>query len=180
MTAAILLAASGPLLLRMGWQRLRAPVIAGWVALAGAAALLLASEGAWGLAAGATAAMASAGLMISLAGFTSPTGREAVRRESARRPREPLRWRGIGRCLLVFVAVVPAGLAASAFFAWAAQRAAFHAGWDAADSTALALFLAPLAWASAASWQLLYGQVTKMLMAPALLTGTGAFLWAMT
>ncbi len=174
---AIILAAVGPLLLRFGWQRQRGPVIAGWLALGAAAALLTATNGAWGLAVGATASMAMGLLILAHAAWTAPAGRAAATRERQRieRPRLPLRL--IGRRVLVFVLVVPGGLLASAFLGWAAQHASVTAGWDLANATALALLLAPIAWALMTTWQMLQRSPLRMAIAPVLAAGLGMLLW---
>ncbi|WP_067733057.1 hypothetical protein [Novosphingobium naphthalenivorans] len=178
--AALALCAAGPLLLRYGWQRQRLAVIAAWAAMALAAMILGRGEGAWGLAAGATVAMASAALVLGHAAMTTPAPqRTTPARVPAPLPLPPIAGRDMARRLGVFIIVVLLDLAAALGLAWALQRALFHAGGREADTTALALFAFPLFWFAAAALQMTCKRLAAMMWAPLAALSLGAILWLM-
>ncbi len=176
--AGLVAASIGPLLLRWGWQRGRAAVIAGWGALLLAAILLALSHGAWGLAAGAVAAMAVASALLMQAALASPAPRgNGRKREAAASPRLPHDWRDTARRIAIFLIVVPLDLVAASFLACAIERMLFGAGWLEANTLTVALFAIPILWALAASWQMLCTRAVTMLAAPALFALIGGLLW---
>lgn len=188
LAAALALWAAGPVVLRYGWQRNR-PVVAGaWAILALAAVLLVRGEGAWGLAAGATCAMASAMVMLGMAAAVTPgaivrTPRAAAERGGAPPGDLPLGG-DLARRLTIFLVVVVLDLAASALLAWSVQRGLFRSGTGAADATALALFLLPLLWVAMASWQMMLDRTAAitagMMAAPISAALLGGLLWLTT
>jgi hypothetical protein len=181
LACALLLCASGPWLLRYGWQYKRSPVILAWVAMASAAITLTAGEGAWGLAAGTTAAMASASLVLAHAALvTPPPGRPPRGRIPLPLPPVPANWPDVVRRLSVFGIVAVLDLAASLWLAWTVQRALFRQGINEADTTALALFLFPLLWLTAASWQMTRTRPATMALAPCAALILGSVLWLTT
>lgn len=150
----IALAGGGVVLLRLGWQRSGIPVAAGWMAIVAALALLAVAGGTWGLAVAGSSSVCAALLLLAATAATAPAGRVAAERAVAPAAPPRLRADDVGRRLAVFLLVVPAGLVLSAAIGWTAQRAAVAGGWGAADATALALFLMPLAWGGLAGWQM--------------------------
>ncbi|MBT0667110.1 hypothetical protein HT136_01850, partial [Novosphingobium profundi] len=72
LTLGLALFAAGPVLLRLGWRGPRVWVALGWTALVLGCALVLPSDGAWGLAVGCTLASTGALALLALAGWRSP------------------------------------------------------------------------------------------------------------
>lgn len=178
LTLGLFLSLVGPVALRFGWQRSRAMVALGWLALGGAAALLVRDAGAWGLASGSTAAMASAvALLIQAALATAPPRRLASERAPGALPPEPIDWADVRRRAGIFLVVVVLDLAASLLLAWTAQRALFRTGTNAADATAFALFLLPMLWLTLVAWQMTRCRLWAMLPAPMTLLLLGGIAW---
>lgn len=172
------LCAAGPWLLRHGWQRSSAPVIAGWVALAGASLVLSSLHGAWGLATGATVAIASAASLLIHAALATPgPGREIPERIAAPLPPAGIDRHDLARRLSVFTVVVVLDLGASLWLGWSVQRACFRLGMGEANTTALALFLFPLLWLAAASWQMTCARLAAMIAPPLFGLVAGGVLW---
>lgn len=165
------------MLVRAGWGGRRAVAGAGWLLLAGTLAWLIGRDGAWGAAIAATAAMATALLILLRAAWTAPVGRvRAVRaRPSITLPR--LRAGAIGRRLAVFALVVPGGLAATALLAFGAQAGAARIGWAEADRTVMMLMLQPTAWGVLAGWQMLRSGPAAMVMPMLACAAAGLLLW---
>ncbi|MCJ2179392.1 hypothetical protein [Novosphingobium album (ex Hu et al. 2023)] len=153
-------------------------MIMAWVAMASAAITLMSGEGAWGLAAGTTATMASASLVLAHAALTTPPPGCTTRdRVALPLPPVPVSWPDACRRLGVFGIVVVLDLAASLWLAWTVQRALFRAGISEANTTALALFLCPLLWLAAASWQMICTRLAAMAMAPLAALILGSIVW---
>lgn len=174
--AALTLAIVGILLVRHGWGGKRVVALAGWAAVVAAMLILAVGDGAWGIAVGVTAAMLAAfGLLAREALRTSPT-----RTPPQRQPASvtlPHRALGVGRRLLVFLLVVPVGVAAAYVFAMGAEGAAARLGWHAADRTAVAFVAAPVAWTILASVQLIQPGPARMILPPVACAAIGLLLW---
>ena len=165
------------MLVRAGWGGRRRLAAGGWLLLAGACAWLIARDGAWGAAILATAAMATALLLLLGAAWTAPAGR-------MRPPRTPpsitlprLRIGAIGRRCAVFALVVPGGLAATVLLAFGAQAAAGRIGWMEADRTVMMLILQPTAWGVLAGWQMLRSGPMAMTTPMLACAAAGLLLW---
>lgn len=174
--AAALIAAAAIVLIRMGWGGARALALAGWALLLLALAAMTVRAGAWGIAVVVTgASIAALGVLSREAWLSKPS--------RGRPPREPAsvtlphRALGVGRRLLVFVLVVPVGLAVSQLFALGAEAAAVRAGWSAPDRTALAFFATPIAWSVLASLQMTRATPLAMIPPTLLVAAAGALLW---
>lgn len=143
-------AAGGVMLLRFAWarwQRSLALNLLAWSVVAVGLLLGAQAGGAWGVSVSSLAAIASAFLLLARAGLTSPSDKT---KPSARRAHilpdkgEPLH---LGRRFGTFALSVPVALIASVLVAIAVRTLVDWAGWQEANSTVLALFLAPLLWA---------------------------------
>jgi hypothetical protein len=152
-TAPLILGALGAglavLALRASWARKTrsaAANAAGWSLMALAAVLAGFGAGAWGVAVASLAGMGVAAVLLGIAAVTSPAGRAAASNRRVGMLPEAGEPRRIGRRVGTFLMVVVGGLLAS--LAWALGVRGFGglAGWDEADSNALALFAVPLAW----------------------------------
>lgn len=173
---ALLLVVAGIVLVRTGWGGRRALARIGWGVIALAVAVLMAGDGAWGLAVAASGGMVAALLLLAREALrTAPT-----RSPPARAPASvtlPHRALGVGRRLLVFLLVVPVGAAAAYLFAMGAEGAAARLGWSPADRTALAFFAAPVAWTVLASVQMIQPGPVRMVLPPAVCALAGLLLW---
>lgn len=184
--ASLLLAAAGPVLLRVGWQRRRDAVVAGWVALIVAATIALGGFGAWGLATAAvTASLVAMALLAHAAGVT-PAPARPVRNPNKRRPTSApspqagaarIATRDLARRIGVFLIAVPLDIAAALAFAWACQRWLYLAGWQPANSTLFALMVLPLAWLALLSWQMTRSRPLTMLPAALFTALPGGLTW---
>lgn len=175
---ALVLCLAGPVALRLGWQRAPLPVGLGWGALGLAAVLLARGEGAWGLALGATCAMACATLILAQAGLVTPGPRRVVaERPGLRVPSPSFDPVDLARRIGVFLIVAVLDLAASLLAAWGVQRALFRSGMDEADAIAIGLFALPLLWAALASWQMMLSRLAPMALAAAGVGSVGGVMW---
>lgn len=163
---ALIAAGTGVLLVRLGWGRENggAHIAIGWASIAGGLVMLIARDGAWGLALGASVATLVALGVLSHAAITAPRPRKSV----------PLRdgmttvtlhsesWTGLGRRLLVFLLVVPGAAAASMLVALAVQTLARAGGWGEANAGVAGLATFPVAWAAVTTLVMLKDRVTQM------------------
>lgn len=174
--AALILIAAGMLLVRFGWDGGRPAAAAGWAAAMLGLALLVARDGAWGLAIGTVVGMACALAIVLHAGWSSPA-------KITRPPREapaillPRRWSDLARRVAVFVLAVPVAFAAAQWLAFGAQALARSGGADAADATALTLLLQPVAWGLLMTWQMTRSGPARMIAAPLAAALLGTALW---
>ncbi|MBM3927518.1 MAG: hypothetical protein FJ335_03530 [Sphingomonadales bacterium] len=174
--AALALALAGILLVRAGWGGRRQLALGGWAAIAIAVAILAAADGAWGIAVGASVAMIAAiGVLVREGLRTAPTRTPPMREPAS--VTLPQRARGVGRRLLVFVLVVPVGVAAAYVFAMGAEGAAARLGWHPADRTALAFVAAPVAWTVLSSIQMIQPGPARMILPPVVCAVVGLLLW---
>lgn len=134
--------------LRLGWSRARGRLTTplGWASVGLGLVLLASRDGAWGLAVGGLVGSTAAFVLVAHAWCSRPA------QTAGRPPRSTLRLHEegrlhLGRRLLTFLLVVPAAMAVSLAAGLAAQALGRAAGWAEADSTALGLFVFPLAWA---------------------------------
>ncbi|WP_394652141.1 hypothetical protein [uncultured Sphingomonas sp.] len=176
LTAALALAIAGILLVRQGWGAKRGVALGGWAAVGAAVVLLAAGDGAWGIAVGATVAMLVAFGLLAREGLRTAPTRTPPQRQPAS-VTLPHRALGVGRRLLVFVLVVPVGVAASYVFAMGAEGAAARLGWHPADRTAIAFVTAPVAWTVLVSVQLIQPGPSRMVLPPAVCAAIGLLLW---
>ncbi|HVI98826.1 MAG TPA: hypothetical protein VM657_07145 [Sphingomonas sp.] len=163
--------------LRRGWGGPRPWIVAGWTLIALALVILTATAGAWGLAVGASAAMAAAMLVLARAGIAEP-GRETRSPRAMPTVTPPRwRWRGLARRIAVFLLIVPVGLVASAILAFGCDAIARRAGWVEADSLALALFVQPVVWAILATVQSMKEGPVRMISPALICAAIGLLLW---
>lgn len=172
------LAAGGPVLLRRGWNRSLAFVVAGWAAFALAGLLVLRADGAWGLAVGCTIASCVALGLLALAALRSPAARSARAAREAL-PQAPARFDGtdLARRIAIFLVVGILDLISALILAWACQRLAFVGGIAEANALIIGLFALPLAWAALASWQMTRSRIRDMLAAALATALTGGLAW---
>ncbi|USU10211.1 hypothetical protein NF700_08125 [Sphingomonadaceae bacterium OTU29MARTA1] len=164
-------------LVRIGWDGRRPLAIAGWT-LATTALLGLAwREGAWGIAVGTVAGIATALMLVLHAGWTSPA---RVTRPAREAPAItlPRRWSDLGRRCAVFVLVVPVAFAATQWLAYGAQAIARRSGAGDADAIVLTLFLQPILWGIVMSWQMTRAGLAQMVLPPAGAALIGTVLWS--
>ncbi|QAY76733.1 hypothetical protein [Sphingosinicella sp. BN140058] len=147
---ASLAAIASVLVLRAAWaRRTRSHALngAGWALMALAAGLGWQEAGAWGTSVACLAGMAAACLLLAYAALTAPAGTErASNRRAGMLPQggEPL---GLGRRVATFAISVLLAAAAGVGLALGLRSLAGLLGAGEADSTALAFFAMPLAWA---------------------------------
>lgn len=174
---ALLAVAAGMVLVRFGWAGRRGIAPLGWALALAALVVLTAGDGAWGLAVGVTTGIVVALALVLHAGAAAPP-------RAVRAPRErpsvtiPHRAGDIARRLAVFVLVVPVAFVAAQGLAFGAQAATRAAGWDAANTTVLALFLQPIVWAAIMTAQMTRATPTRMVAPPAIAALAGLFLWS--
>lgn len=169
MTIAIALvaAAFGVLLIRLGWGRDGggARVGAGWGLIAVGLGALVWRDGAWGLALGGSVAILAAMVALAHAAITAPRPRKAtVIRDSATTVAlHSESWTGLGRRMLVFLLAVPGAAAASMLIALATQTLARAGGWGEANAGAAGLVAFPVAWAVVTTLVMLKDRVMHMI-----------------
>ncbi|MFD1787054.1 hypothetical protein ACFSC3_05660 [Sphingomonas floccifaciens] len=174
--AALLLVVIGIVLVRAGWGGRRGLAWVGWAIIAIATTILMMRDGAWGAAIAATAMMIAALVVLAREGLrTAPT--RSVPPRAPASVTLPQRALGVGRRLLVFVLVVPIGAGAAYLFAMGAEGAAARLGWQPADRTALAFFVAPIAWTILASIQMIQPGPARMILPPVVCALAGLLLW---
>lgn len=166
-------------LVRWGWAGRRGAAPAGWLAAAAGLATLTAADGAWGVAIGTVAGIATALACLAWAGWTAPVRRMRAPRE-APAVLLPRRWQGVARRLAVFLLVVPVAFAAAQWLAFGAQAFARGAGANAADATALTLMLQPVAWGVLMSWQMTRADAWRMIAPPLVAACAGTLLWSLS
>lgn len=145
--------------LRRAWGLPRRSVtqnLVAWALMLAGAMLALAADGAWGLAVAALCGMATALLLIAIAGWTSPRGRARASERRAHIFSDKGEPRQLGRRLLTFILAVPMGFAASLLAALGARALAGMAGWSDADGNAMALLLLPVFWGFLIFWLLMH------------------------
>ena len=177
--AALLLIALAMGLVRLGWGGRRGVAIVGWgLALLGLATLAR-IDGAWGIAPGGVAGMASALAGLLWSGWRTPA--KAYR--PAREPPSivlPRRIGDLARRSVVFVLVVPIAFAATQWLAFALHASMRRAGMGEADAIVLMLFVQPVLWASLATWQMTRRDARRM-MPPVLATALlGTVVWSVS
>lgn len=178
MTAGLLVAiALGMLLVRVGWGGQRHAAPAGWAITIAASAVLVARDGAWGLAMGGVVAMTVAVTIVLHAGWAAPARARRAPREapSITLPRRP---GDLARRIAVFVLVVPAAFAAAQWLAYGAQALARRAGAGEADAIVLTMFLQPTLWGVLMVWQMTRPGPMRMIAPPLAATALGTALWA--
>ncbi|MXO66355.1 hypothetical protein [Altericroceibacterium endophyticum] len=173
----IVLSLLGPLMLRLGWHRKSGWIMGGWALLTMAAVLLTFEYGAWGLAIGTCAAIASASVLLAVAALRTPAGRLAKGRLPERKARRAPDWPDIARRWGVFIITFPLTLLATLFLAVRMEAFAVASGSSEANSMATAVIAAPIIWTIAMSWQMLCGTLFRMALAPAALFLAGGALW---
>jgi hypothetical protein len=141
-----------------------------------AAALLLGiAAGAWGIAVSAMATSTAALLILAYVAAHSVAARRTLAREAAVHPVDVQAVvSGLPRRFAVFLLVVPGGIVASTIVALGARAVASRAGWDAADSTMVALAGMPFVWSIIASLQMTQSSLVRMVaiaLVPALAGG---------
>lgn len=168
--------AAAVLLIRLGWGGRKSLAVAGWVIAALALAWLARSDGAWGLAVGFTAGSICAVALVLYAGATSPSraAGKAASRQSVTMPGGP---EGVGRRILVFLAVVPLSFLAAQWLAFAINTAMKGEGALDANSVSTMLFIQPVVWSILMAWQMVLPGPRQMLIPPALATAAGIAIW---
>ena len=177
LAAALLVVVAAMLLVRMGWGGRHGVAWAGWALIAGALAVLVARDGAWGLATGTVAGIGAALAIVAHAGWTAPARARRAPREapSIALPRRP---GDLARRCAVFLLVVPLSFAAAQWLAYGAQALARRAGAGEADAIVLALFLQPCIWAALMTWQMTRRDATDMILPPASAALLGTLMWS--
>ena len=175
---ALALCVAGPIALRLGWQRAMWTVASGWAMLAWAAVMLVRGEGAWGLALGASCAMACALFIVAQAGVVTPGPVRPIKDRPGRQLSPPsFDFRDFVRRVGVFLIVVVLDLVASVMLAWAFQRGLLHLGVLEANAVSTGIFVLPIVWIALASWQMTMVKPLSMIVA-AFGTGlTGVITW---
>lgn len=184
LATAITCAIGGIATLRLGWSR-RARSIplntAGWGLIVLAAMAGWLAAGAWGMAVATLCGMGAAFAILAYSLVTAPPSREkASNRRAGMLPEggEPLRLRAR---FATFTLVVVLGAAGGIVLALASRALAVLMGAEEADANVIALFVAPLAWATIAffllmqrnrrkQWLLLAGAILPAL--PLILVGS--------
>lgn len=178
MTAALAIAALAVAvaLVRFGWGGARGFAVAGWLLAAAALGWLTATDGAWGLATGLSAASVFAVGAVLYAGAVSPSrpARRIVAAPAVRLPQGPS---GLQRRVLVFLAVVPLSFLAAQWLAFAINTAMKGSGPLEANSVATMMFVQPVAWAILMSWQMMLPGPGRMMVPPALAAAAGTLIW---
>lgn len=168
--------AAAMLLVRIGWAGRRGAAPLGWVIAAAALAVLVAGDGAWGLAMGTTTAITVALALVLHAGATSP---RRITRPAREAPaiHVPHHARDIARRAAVFALVVPVAFVAAQGLAFGLQALARGAGWDESNTTVLALFLQPILWTAIMVVQMTRTDARRMIAAPAAAALAGLLCW---
>jgi hypothetical protein len=181
---ALIAAALGVLLIRLGWGRDGggARVGLGWALIAIGLGVLAWRDGAWGLALGGSVATVAAMVALAHAAITAPRPRKTA----------PLRdsvttvalhsesWAGLGRRILIFLLAVPGAAAASMLVALAAQTLARAAGWGEANAGVTGLAAFPVAWAVVTTLMMLKDRVMHMIRIVAIAAiPSAALFWGM-
>jgi hypothetical protein len=144
------LGVAGVMALRFAWSLPRRSAAwngIGWGLLALSAVGAGTAEGAWGIAVAAIGAMGTAMILLAVAGIRSPRGRAAASNRRVGMLPEGAEPRRIGRRFGTFALVVLAGFAVAVGLAMSVRGLGGLIGWSEANANALALFVAPLAWA---------------------------------
>lgn len=177
------LGVAGVAMLRFAWSLPRRSAgwnSVGWAALGGAAVTAAMGDGAWGVSVASLFAMGAACAALSIAGLRSPPGRATASKQRVGMLPEAGEPRRIGRRLGTFALVIVVGFAVSVGLAVAVRGLGDLLGWSEANSNAIALFTAPLAWAVLATILLMQtrrrSQIATILLCslpllPVLLTG---------
>ncbi len=165
-TLALIAAALGVLLIRLGWGRDGGAtrVGMGWALVALGLGALMWRDGAWGLALGGSVTILAAMLVLSHAAITAPRPRKAtpVREPTAAVALHSENWAALGRRILVFLLAVPGAAAASMLVALAVQTLARAGGWGEANAGVAGLAAFPIAWAILTTLVMLKDRVTQM------------------
>lgn len=163
---ALVAAASGVLLVRLGWGRDGGAtrVGLGWALVALGLGVLVWRDGAWGLALGGSVAILAAMVVLSHAAITAPRPRKAtpVRDSVTTVALHSESRAALGRRVLVFLITVPGAAAASMLVALAAQTLARAGGWGEANAGVAGLAAFPIAWAIVTTLVMLKDRVTQM------------------
>ena len=162
-------------LVRWGWDRSRLIALIGWGVAAIALALLAASDGAWGLAAGCTVGMAIAVTLVLMSAWRSPAKSRRVPRDVAS-VTLALDGSDLRRRFTVFGLVGPVSFAAAQWLAFGIQ-ALMHDGTQTANSIALTFFLQPVVWTILMIWQMALTGPRKMWVPPAIAAALGTLFW---
>lgn len=168
--------AVGTMLVRVGWASSRAVAAIGWVAILAGLTVLTLRDGAWGLAIGTVAGMATALAILLHAGWRSPAKPRRPARE-APSIAIPRRWPDIARRLGVFALVVPGAFVAAQWLAFGAQALARRGGAGDADAAVLALFLQPVLWGVIMTIQMTRANAARMIAPPVVAGLFGTALW---
>ncbi|VXC71833.1 hypothetical protein [Sphingomonas sp. AX6] len=181
---ALIAAAFGVLLVRLGWGRedrgLR--VGAGWALIAVGLVALMGRDGAWGLALGASVATLLAFVALAHAAITAPRPRRSTppRDVATTVTLHSESWAGLGRRMLVFLLAVPASAVAAMLVALAGQTLARAAGWGEANAGVAGMFAFPVAWAVVTTLVMLKDRVMHMIRIVAVAAiPSAALFWGM-
>ncbi len=147
---AVALGVAGVGVLRFAWSLPRRSTTwnaAGWGLLLAGIVGAAQADGAWGISVAALFAMAAATIALAVAGARAPAGRTTASNRRVGMLPEGTEPRRIGRRFGTFGLVIIAGFIVSVGLAAAVRGLGGLLGWHEANSNALALFTAPLAWA---------------------------------